>query len=219
MASDTEMEEEGVVSVVTPEVKKRKTPKSPTKAFLLSHVSCDFIPPKALEWSSLPVKYKKSPYTMIFGNKEDESISSHNDVLKVEALYRRITNRGANFKLSSADWTELVNDALCAEKDRVLIKLKEDIDQVKKVITRFAITRPEDIFKIGEGNYTNLCSSSLAWQASVRKVGCQFSMSFLEKTKSSVRAKNPYPKKQMKVMLLDPWDTRTWKFKHLFDAW
>ena len=217
MASDTEMDEEGAGCIVTPEVKKRKTSKSPSKAFLMSHVSCDFIPPKPLEWSSLPVKFKKSPYTTIFGNEDDESISSHNDVLKVEALHRRIYNRGANYKLSSADWSDLVNDALRAEKDRVTIKLKEDIDQVKKVITRFAITRPEDIFKIGEGNYTNLCSSSLAWQAAVKKVGCQFPSNYSEKTKPSAKAKNPYSKKQMKVTLLDPRDTSTWKFKHRFD--
>ena len=217
MASNTEMDEDGDARMVTPDVKKRKTSKTPSKAFLMRHVSCDFVPPKALEWSSLPSKYKKSPYTTIFGNEEDESVSAHNDVLKVEALLRRITNRGANYKLSSDDWSELVNDALRAEKDRVIIKLREDIDQVKKVITRFAVTRPEDIFKIGEGNYTNLCSPSLAWQAAVRKVGCQYPSNFSEKTKPSAIGKNPYPKKQGKVTLLDPRDTKTWKFKHRFD--
>ena len=86
-----------------------------------------------------------------------------------------------NYKLKSEDWSEIINDAFRLEKERVIIKINEDIDQVKKVTTSLAITRLESIFKLGEGNFTNLCSASLAWQAAVRKVGCQYPLTYSEK--------------------------------------
>ena len=54
----------------------------------MSHVCCDFVPPKAMEWTSLPMKYKKSLYKTIFGNEANEEDSSHKDVNKIEAIFR-----------------------------------------------------------------------------------------------------------------------------------
>ena len=86
---DVDVEGSFKMPMVSPEGKsdnKRKTPKSLTKAFLMSHLCCDFVPWKEMEWTSLPSKYKMFPYKTIFGSKENEEDSSHKVVHKIEVI-------------------------------------------------------------------------------------------------------------------------------------